>query len=145
MVLNFVHNFLIRINKKTLYKLSVLWYNFFNSVNIASISNSFTIFAGSKKLTIVQLTINNWIWPPSSMDRISDSGSEDMGSNPVGVTWKATYEIKFISGFLIEIQPAKSELKSKHRLISINKFLKLLSGCEKLILCCSIYFPKYTL
>ena len=26
--------------------------------------------------------------PPSSMDRISDSGSDDMGSNPVGVTIK---------------------------------------------------------
>lgn len=28
------------------------------------------------------------------MDRISDSGSEDLGSNPDGVTKKAAYESK---------------------------------------------------
>ena len=30
----------------------------------------------------------NRFWPHSSMDRISDSGSEDLGSNPGGVTAK---------------------------------------------------------
>ena len=38
---------------------------------------------------------------PSSMDRISDSGSEDMGSNPLGVTIKGQIaEISFLSFFI---------------------------------------------
>ena len=35
-------------------------------------------------VTFAPLTIH---WPHSSMDRISDSGSEDLGSNPDGVTF----------------------------------------------------------
>jgi hypothetical protein len=44
--------------------------------------NSFTTFADAKIFRL-----------PSSMDRISDSGSEDMGSNPVGVTTKQQRQV----------------------------------------------------
>jgi hypothetical protein len=38
------------------------------------------------------------------MDRISDSGSEDMGSNPVGITNKTnkSLQINYLRGFLFD-------------------------------------------